>query len=65
VFVSIDRKLQNCTDAQLSDQYQALSILFCRKEFKDPRTRPRALQDRWDRLVAEFKVRGVQLTLFD
>lgn len=64
VMIALDRRYQNVNDRELRRLWREMALITARKEFSDPETRPRALQERWDALVGEFRVRGIQLSLF-
>ena len=64
VVISVDRRYQTCSDRKLRQLFRELSVLLAREEFSDPLTRPEHLQRQYERLVDEFRFRGVQLSLF-
>lgn len=61
----IDRRFQNCTDAELKQAYQMLSGILVHHGVKTWDKMPSYYRGRMEACYAEFQRRGVQLRLFE
>lgn len=63
-FLVIDRRLQSCSDAELKRLMLRLSEAWEEKGCPSFSDMPRLMLGEWERLSAEARRRGVQLSLF-
>jgi len=62
--LAVDRRLQNCSDHELKRLMRKLSDAWEAKGCPAWSDMPVSMLGEWDALDAEFRRRGVQLTLF-
>jgi len=62
--IVLDRRFQNCSDAELGQLFAGLSRILWHHGITDWTDLPPYYRDRMEKLRAEFDRRGVQLQLF-